>query len=67
MEEKKTCNDCTKMRRVERGKNNLNNFKMAKARKKPVEIEFITFDEFVEYGHKFIEENPTEVWLTLAF
>ena len=33
---------------------------MAKARKKPVEIEFVTFDDFVEYGHKFIEENPTE-------
>ena len=33
---------------------------MAKARKKSVEIEFITFDEFVEYGHKFIKENPTE-------
>lgn len=33
---------------------------MAKARKKAVEIEFITFDEFIEYGHKFIEENPTE-------
>lgn len=33
---------------------------MGKAIKKPVEIEFVTFDEFIEYGHKFIEENPTE-------
>lgn len=29
-------------------------------RKKPVVIEAITFDEFVEYGKKFIAENPTQ-------
>lgn len=31
-----------------------------KYRKKPVVIEAITFNELVEHGHKFIEENPTE-------
>jgi len=33
---------------------------MGIARKKAVEVEFITFNEFVEYGHKFIKENPTK-------
>lgn len=31
---------------------------MAKYRKKPVEIEAITFHELIEHGHKFIKENP---------
>lgn len=30
---------------------------MAKARKKPVEIEFITFDEFVEFGKNQPDAN----------
>jgi hypothetical protein len=30
---------------------------MAKARKKPVEIEFITFDEFVEFGKNQSDAN----------
>lgn len=31
-----------------------------KAIKKPVELECFTFHELIEYGHKFINENPTE-------
>ena len=37
--------------------NNLILLKMAKARKKPVEIEFITFDEFVEFGKNQPDAN----------
>lgn len=33
---------------------------MAKFRKKPVVIEAITFDEFVEYGRQLISDNPEQ-------
>lgn len=33
---------------------------MTQFRKKPIVIEAITFNELIEEGHKFIEQNPTE-------